>query len=117
MFAGFPGEWRSHGNHRAVDFPGRVALGFIEEPGLDQFSCYLDPAYRTRDYSQGFDHLQPKHIEGMSGGPAFLVRKNVITVPQLCGILKEGRDLGNGDRLFFFAPVACVSADGHLLCT
>jgi hypothetical protein len=35
-------------------------------------------------------------------------------VPQLCGIVKEGKAIEGGHLIFFFARVACISHDGRI---
>ena len=52
---------------------------------------------------------------GLSGGPAFRVRKEKITVPRLCGILKEGKPLGDGHLIFFFSRIDCIGGDGQIV--
>jgi len=115
MFAGFPGAWRIHRGLKDVDFPGRVSVGFVGEPGGDQFSCHLDPGFTERDQVGGLPELSVDDVEGMSGGPAFLVRREVSKpVPQLCGIVKEGKAIEGGHLVFFLARVACISHDGRI---
>jgi hypothetical protein len=115
MFAGFPGAWRIEKGPKYIDFPGRVSVGFIGEPGGDQFSCHLDPEFVERDHVGGLAELSVDDVGGMSGGPAFLVRREVSNpVPQLCGIIKEGKAIDGGHLIFFFARVACIRHDGRI---
>ena len=115
MFAGFPGAWRIQKGPKDIDFPGRVSVGFIGEPGGDQFSCHLDPEFVERDQVGDLAELSVDDVEGMSGGPAFLVRREVSKpVPQLCGIIKEGKAIDRGHLIFFFARIACISHDGRI---
>jgi hypothetical protein len=115
MFAGFPGAWRIQKGPKDIDFPGRVSVGFIGEPGGDQFSCHLDPEFTERDQAGGLAELSVEDVEGMSGGPAFLVRREEPKpIPQLCGIIKEGKAIDGGHLIFFFARVACISHDGRI---
>jgi len=115
MFAGFPGAWRVHTGSKDVDFPGRVSVGFIGDPGDDQFSCHLDPEFTERNQTAGLPELSVDDVAGMSGGPAFLVRREAPKpVPQLCGIIKEGKAITGGHLIFFFTRVACISSDGRI---
>ena len=115
MFAGFPGAWRIHTGSKDVDFPGRVSVGFIGDPGDDQFSCHLDPQFIERNQLTGLPELSVDDVTGMSGGPAFLVRREAPKpIPQLCGIIKEGKAIAGGHLIFFFARIASISDDGAL---
>ena len=79
------------------------------------FTFELRAPSTERNQLTGLPELSVDDVTGMSGGPAFLVRWEAPKpIPQLCGIIKEGKAIAGGHLIFFFARVASITDDGAL---
>jgi hypothetical protein len=113
LTAGFPGAWRRQISWDAMDLPGTTKLGLVHQIRDVEFVCQLDPAF-VDQYTAEQGELSEDELPGMSGGPAILVRQEVVLTPRLCGIVKQGWTLGEGNRLLYFARLDRVRKDGAI---
>src|SRR5881628_1998187 len=102
LVAGFPGEWRRQVARDTMDFRGTTKLALVQQIRDSEFVCQLDPAF-VDQYAVERGELSEDSLPGMSGGPAILVRQEFVLIPRLCGVLKQGWDLKDGNRLLYFA--------------
>lgn len=113
LVAGFPGKWRRQIARDTMDFKGTTKLGLVQHFRDSEFVCQLDPAF-VDQYTIEQEELSEDSLPGMSGGPAILVRQEVVLIPRLCGVLKQGWSLGDGNRLLYFARLDRVAKDGSI---
>jgi len=113
LVAGFPGNWRRQIAWDTMDLPGTTKLGLVQTFGEREFACQLDPAF-VDQYTVEQGELSEDSLPGMSGGPALLVRHELVLTARLCGILKQAWSLGDGNRLLYFARLDKVAKDGTI---
>lgn len=113
LVAGFPGEWRRQIAWDTVDFGGTTKLALVQEIRANEFVAQLDPAF-VDQFAIEHGELSEDSLPGMSGGPAILVRQETVLKPVLCGVLKQGWDLKDGNRLLYFARLDSVAKDGTI---
>ena len=77
--------------------------------GRAWWSAFLD-RYQT----PGPDVLSEDDLPGMSGGPAFLIRQQTVIAPALCGLVKQGLALSDGNRILYFARLERIRPDGTI---
>ena len=118
VLAGFPGPWRLQASRDELDFLSITILALVHDARPAEFVCHSDPDFRhERKISESTEPLPDfGDARGLSGGPAFLVSNipGQLLVPQLCGIVKEGVDLGGGHRIFRYASLSTLGSDGRL---
>jgi len=114
LAAGFPGTWRLHVTWDQIDFRSVTKLALIHQLRANEFACQLDPAFVDEHEAEQTTTLPAEQLPGMSGGPAFLVRQESLVVPRLCGIIKDGWDLGDGNQIIYFAPLTVIRPDGRI---
>jgi len=114
LAVGFPGAWRLHLSWDEIDFRSVTKLALVHQLGSGQFACQLDPAFVERYEVGDPDSLPAEQLPGMSGGPGFLVRQDLIIVPRLCGVIKHGLDLGDGNQIIYFAPLNKIQSNGAI---
>jgi hypothetical protein len=113
LVAGFPGAWRRQVARDTVDFRGTTKLALVQQTRDSEFVCQLDPAF-VDQYTIEQGELSEDSLPGMSGGPAILVRQETVLRPLLCGVLKQGWDLKDGNRILYFARLDSVAKNGTI---
>jgi len=113
LVAGFPGAWRRQVGKDTVDLRGTTKLALVQEIRESEFVCQLDPAF-VDQYTVEQGELSEDSLPGMSGGPAILVRQETVLIPRLCGVLKQGWDLKDGNRLLYFARLDRIAKTGAI---
>jgi hypothetical protein len=114
LVVGFPGSWRIHVTWDQIDFRSVTKLALIHQLQPREFACQLDPAFVDQYEAEHAADLASEQLPGMSGGPGFLVRQGLLVVPRLCGIIKQGWDLGDGNQIIYFAPMTAIRPDGGI---
>ncbi len=116
VLAGFPAQWRSELSWIEIDHAAEVMRSFVRAVMQDQFVTHLEPEFAVQRMVDVA--LEPKSagFEGLSGGPAFLVRDlpGKLTVPALCGVVKEGgiSDLVPGRFVIYYSILDRIGRDG-----
>ena len=98
-----------------MDLQGATKLCLTQIVRDQEFVCQLDPAF-VDQHAVEDDDLPEDSLPGMSGGPALLLRNELVLNVRLCGVLKQGWSLGDGNRLLYFARLHTVARDGTIVC-
>ena len=106
--AGYPGPWCLQLAWDELDFRSFVMLALVHEVRDDEFVCRLDPAEVVETRAVTSEELPPVERPGLSGSPTFMVSNNPaeVLVPQLCGVITQGWNLGDGNLI-----VKCARLD------
>ncbi len=116
VLAGYPGPWRLQLSWDELDFRSFVILALVHEVRDDEFVCQLDSAYIVETRAVTSEEPPEVALPGLSGSPAFTVSNDPakLVAPQLCGVVKEGWSLGDGNLIVKYARVDHVSRSGHI---
>ncbi len=116
VLAGFPGPWRRQLSWDELDFRSFTMLALVHEIREDEFVCQIDREFLVERRILPQEELPPLDLRGLSGGPTLLVRNNdrELIAPQLCGIVKEGWNLGDGNVIVKYARLDCLDRSGRI---
>ena len=113
LMAGYPGAWRRHVSASEHDFGATTLLLIVKSVHDDEFIAHRDPAF-SDPVRIDLEDVPPLAVGGCSGGPVFLVRQELVLIPRLAGVVKEGLSpFGGEDILLRFARLdVTLNEDG-----
>lgn len=116
VMSGYPGPWRLQVAWDELDFRSFVMLALVQEVRDDEFVCHLDPAYIVETRAVTSEEPPEVALPGLSGSPAFIVASNpaALVAPQLCGVVTQGLDLGEGGLIVKYARLDRLGRNGQL---
>ena len=93
-----------------------VMLALVHEVRDDEFVCHLDPAYVVETRAVTSEDPPEVALPGLSGSPAFMVPNDPtkLVVPQLCGVVTQGVDLGHGNLIVRYARLGRLGPSGQI---
>lgn len=114
--AGYPGPWRLHLAWDELDFRSFVMLALVHEVRDSEFVCQLDPAYVVETRAVTSEEPPAVALPGLSGSPAFMVSNDPADIlsPQLCGVVTQGWNLGDGNLIVKYARLNLLGPRGEL---
>jgi hypothetical protein len=113
LMAGYPSPWRLEVSWHEQDFRATTLGLLVHSVHSTEFVAHRDPAY-SNSVSVSLEELPILDLRGCSGGPVFLLRHEPILVPQLCGIVKQGWHVDEGNIIIRFARLDLVQDDGSV---